>query len=202
MAATLLTLSDRFKNEPSMTPVVLDEILRETHQEVSGMIAQLWKLPAEMQNVLAHHHSFPAGEAPSRLSAVVAMVEELSHDLGHGVEIGPGRCDRVAPENLAQRPRSAGVLRRARSRAARDREDTGRFGGQGFHPGGAEAASLTCNPDGVQCSRGNATRGRPACRVPAGTPLTLAAPAPLAPAQAAPRAKDPRLGLASATVLW
>jgi putative nucleotidyltransferase with HDIG domain len=102
MAATLLTLSDRFKNEPSMTPVVLDEILRETHQEVSGMIAQLWKLPPEIQNVLAHHHSFPAGEAPSRLSAVVAMVEELSLDLGHGVQIGPGRCDRVSPENLAR----------------------------------------------------------------------------------------------------
>jgi hypothetical protein len=66
------------------------------------MIAQLWKLPPEIQNVLAHHHSFPAGEAPSRLSAAVAMVEELSRDLGHGVEIGPGHCDRVAPENLAR----------------------------------------------------------------------------------------------------
>jgi hypothetical protein len=30
------------------------------------------------------------------------MVEELSRDLGHGVEIGAGRCDRVAPETLAR----------------------------------------------------------------------------------------------------
>jgi len=52
--------------------------------------------------VLANHHSFPAGEPPTPLSAAVAMVEELSRDLGHGVEIGAGRCDRVAPETLAR----------------------------------------------------------------------------------------------------
>ncbi len=49
MAATLLVLSDRPKDEPSISPLVLDEVLRQTHQEVSGMIAQLWKLPAEVQ---------------------------------------------------------------------------------------------------------------------------------------------------------
>jgi putative nucleotidyltransferase with HDIG domain len=102
MAATLLVLSDRPKDEPSINPGVLDEVLRQTHQEVSGMIAQLWKLPADVQNVLANHHSFPAGEPPTPLSAAVAMVEELSRDLGHGVEIGAGRCDRVAPETLAR----------------------------------------------------------------------------------------------------
>jgi putative nucleotidyltransferase with HDIG domain len=102
MAATLLVLSDRPKDEPSIDPGVLDEVLRQTHQEVSGMIAQLWKLPEDVQNVLANHHSFPAGEPPTPLSAAVAMVEELSHDLGHGVEIGAGRCDRVAPATLAR----------------------------------------------------------------------------------------------------
>ncbi len=102
MAATLLVLSDRPKDEPSINPAVLDEVLRQTHQEVSGMIAQLWKLPAEVQNVLANHHSFPAGEAPHPISAAVAVVEELSRELGHGVEIGAGRCDRVAPETLAR----------------------------------------------------------------------------------------------------
>jgi len=102
MAATLLVLSDRPKDEPSISPGVLDEVLRQTHQEVSGMIAQLWKLPAEVQNVLANHHSFPAGQPPHPLSAAVAIVEELSRDLGHGVEIGAGRCDRVVPETLAR----------------------------------------------------------------------------------------------------
>jgi len=81
---------------------VLDEVLRQTHQAVSGMIAQLWKLPADVQHVLANHHSFAAGEPPHPLCAAVAMVEELSRDLGHGVEIGAGRCDRVAPETLAR----------------------------------------------------------------------------------------------------
>jgi len=102
MAATLLVLSDRPKDEPSISPAVLDEVLRQTHQEVSGMIAQLWKLPADVQKVLGNHHSFPANEAPHPLSAVVAIAEEMSRELGQGVDIGPGRCDRVAPEILAR----------------------------------------------------------------------------------------------------
>jgi HD-like signal output (HDOD) protein len=102
MAATLLVLSDRPKDEPSINPGVLDEVLRQTHQEVSGMIAQLWKLPADMQTVLANHHSFPAGGPPHPLSAAVAIAEELSRELGHGVTIGAGHCDRVAPETLAR----------------------------------------------------------------------------------------------------
>jgi len=102
MAATLLVLSDRPKDEPSIDPAVLDEVLRQTHQEVSGMIAQLWKLPADVQEVLANHHSFPAGQPPKPLCAVVAFAEDLSQKLGHGVEIGAGRCDRVSPETLAR----------------------------------------------------------------------------------------------------
>ena len=102
MAATLLVLSDRPKEEPTVSPTVLDEVLRQTHQEVSGMIAQLWKLPADVQEVLASHHSFPAGQPPKPLSAAVAYAEKLSADLGHGLLIGAGRCDQVSPETLAR----------------------------------------------------------------------------------------------------
>jgi putative nucleotidyltransferase with HDIG domain len=102
MAATLLVLSDRPKDEPAVSSFVLDEVLRQTHQEVSGMIAQLWKLPEEVQKVVANHHTFPAGEPPNPLSAVVAITEELSLSLGKGVQMGAGRCDRVWPEALAQ----------------------------------------------------------------------------------------------------
>ena len=101
MAATLLVLSDRPKEEPSITPAVLDEVLRQTHQEVSGMIAQLWKLPADVQMVVANHHTFPGGEPPHPLCAVVALAEDLSRQLGYGVDIGPGSCDRVVPATLA-----------------------------------------------------------------------------------------------------
>jgi putative nucleotidyltransferase with HDIG domain len=101
MAATLLVLSDRPKEEPGLTPAVLDEVLRQTHQEVSGMIAQLWKLPPEVQQVVANHHTFAAGAPPHPLSAAVAIAENLCRELGHGVEIGPGSCDRVSPTTLA-----------------------------------------------------------------------------------------------------
>jgi putative nucleotidyltransferase with HDIG domain len=109
MAATLLVLSDRPKEEPSISPLVLDEVLRQTHQEVSGMIAQLWKLPAEVQEVLANHHSFPVNQSPKPLSAAVALAEDLSQKLGHAVTIGPGRCDLVSPATLARAREALGL---------------------------------------------------------------------------------------------
>jgi putative nucleotidyltransferase with HDIG domain len=102
MAATLLVLSDRPKDEPAVSSFVLDEVLRQTHQEVSGMIAQLWKLPDDVQKVVANHHTFPTDEPPHPLSAVMAITEELSLSLGKGVQMGAGRCDRVWPEVLAR----------------------------------------------------------------------------------------------------
>jgi HD-like signal output (HDOD) protein len=108
MAATLLVLSDRPKEEPTISPAVLDEVLRQTHQEVSGMIAQLWKLPPDIQEVLSNHHSFPPGQPPKLLSAVVAFAESLSFELGRGIEIGAGRCDRVSPETLARARQALG----------------------------------------------------------------------------------------------
>jgi putative nucleotidyltransferase with HDIG domain len=102
MAATLLVLSDRPKDEPAVSSFILDEVLRQTHQEVSGMIAQLWKLPEDVQKVVANHHTFPKDEPPHPLSAVMAITEELSLSLGKGVQMGAGRCDRVWPEVLAR----------------------------------------------------------------------------------------------------
>jgi putative nucleotidyltransferase with HDIG domain len=101
MAATLLVLAERPKDEPAIAPPVLDEILRETHQEVSGMIAQLWKLPAEIADVLANHHSGQVRGQPNELAAIVAICEEMSRDLGCGVNIGAGRCDHVEPDVIA-----------------------------------------------------------------------------------------------------
>ncbi len=102
MAATLLVLSDRPKDEPAVSSFVLDEVLRQTHQEVSSMIAQLWKLPEDVRKVVANHHTFPANEPPHPLSAIMALTEELSLSVGKGVLMGAGRCDRVWPETLAR----------------------------------------------------------------------------------------------------
>ncbi len=106
MAATLLVLAERPKEEPAIDPAVLDEILRETHQEVSGMIAQLWKLPTEIEEVLANHHSGQVRGQPNDLAAIVAICEEMSRDLGYDVKIGAGRCDHVEPGVIAAAFRS------------------------------------------------------------------------------------------------
>jgi hypothetical protein len=73
------------------------------------MIAQLWKLPAEVQEVLANHHSFPVNQSPKPLSAAVALAEDLSQKLGHAVTIGPGRCDLVSPATLARAREALGL---------------------------------------------------------------------------------------------
>jgi putative nucleotidyltransferase with HDIG domain len=120
MAATLLVLSERPKEEPAVSSFVLDEVLRQTHQEVSGMIAQLWKLPEEVQKVVANHHTFPPNEPPHPLSAVMAITEELSLSLGKGVQMGAGRCDRVWPEVMA---RAKEVLKLTEEEEAELREE-------------------------------------------------------------------------------
>jgi len=102
MAATLLVMAGRPREEPPIAAAVLDEIFLEIHQEVSGMVARLWKLPAEVCTVLAHHHEGDVDGQANELVAVVSICEELSRDLGYGISIGPGRCDHVTTEALGR----------------------------------------------------------------------------------------------------
>jgi hypothetical protein len=102
MAATLLVLADQIKGGDAIDPVLLNLVLRETHQEISGLVAHVWKLPDDVQIVLATHHTGIAAEGTGDLTAVVTIAEALSSDLGFGITIGPGDCDRSDPAVLAQ----------------------------------------------------------------------------------------------------
>ncbi len=158
MAATLLVLSDRPKEEPSISPLVLDEVLRQTHQEVSGMIAQLWKLPAEVQEVLANHHSFPVNQPPKPLSAAVALAEDLSQKLGHAVTIGPGRCDLVSPTTLARAREALGLTAEQEAELRETGEKLATAVTQDFAAGAAAAAPRCHDQDGVRAHRGSSLR--------------------------------------------
>jgi HD-like signal output (HDOD) protein len=102
MAATLLVVADQIKGGDAIDPVLLNLVLRETHQEISGLVAHVWKLPDDVQIVLATHHTGIAAEGTGDLTAVVTIAEALSSELGFGITIGPGDCDRSDPAVLAQ----------------------------------------------------------------------------------------------------
>ena len=97
MAATLLVLADQVEGGKAIDPLLLDLVLRETHQEISGLIAHVWKLPEDVQIVLANHHLGSVDEGPADLTAVVTISEALSNELGFGIKIGPGTCDLSDP---------------------------------------------------------------------------------------------------------
>jgi hypothetical protein len=55
-----------------------------------------------VQIVLATHHTGIAAEGTGDMTAVVTIAEALSSELGFGITIGPGDCDRSDPAVLAQ----------------------------------------------------------------------------------------------------
>jgi len=98
MAATLLVLADQVEGGRNVDPILLDLVLGETHQEISGLIARLWHLPTEVEFVLANHHNGADPEKVTPLSAVVTVAESLGQELGYGMVIGGGRCDYMDPK--------------------------------------------------------------------------------------------------------
>jgi hypothetical protein len=86
-------LGERRKNEPALEGSVLDEVVRQTHEDVSGMLVRLWKLPGDVVEVVAHHHGRAAVEASPLLSSIVVVADALSKKFGFSVDFGVGVCD-------------------------------------------------------------------------------------------------------------
>jgi putative nucleotidyltransferase with HDIG domain len=98
MAAILIVLGERRKSEPTLEPSVLDGVVRQIHEDVSGMLVRLWKLPDEVAEVVAHHHGRAAVESAPVLSAVVAVADTLATRCNFAVDLGVGPCDGNDPE--------------------------------------------------------------------------------------------------------
>jgi hypothetical protein len=93
-------LGENRLSEKVLEPQILDEVVRQTHEEVSGMLVQLWKLPAEVAQVVAKHHQAATDPDAPRLSAVIALADSLTVKLGFAVDLGGGPLDRVDSELL------------------------------------------------------------------------------------------------------
>ncbi len=93
IAAILIVLGERRKSEPALEPVVLNEVVWQIHEDVSGMLVRQWKLPGEVAEVVSHHHGRAAVTTAPLLSAVVAVADRLSTKFGFSVDLGPGPSD-------------------------------------------------------------------------------------------------------------
>lgn len=93
IAAILIVLGERRKGEAAVEPTVLAEVIRQIHEDVSGMLVRLWKLPEEVADVVAHHHGKPAVEGAPLLSSVVALADHFATKLGFAADFGGGAND-------------------------------------------------------------------------------------------------------------
>jgi putative nucleotidyltransferase with HDIG domain len=113
IAAILIVLGERRKGESVLDPAVLDEVVRQIHEGVSGMLVRLWKLPDEVVEVVAHHHGRATIETAPVLSAVVAVADGLTNKLKFSVDFGVGPCDGADSETILAGYQKLGLDERA-----------------------------------------------------------------------------------------
>jgi HD-like signal output (HDOD) protein len=63
----------------------LAPVLDEVHQEASGTLARLWRLPPAVQRALETHHQVKVNEAPQRVNAAIIVAEQLVWEAGAGM---------------------------------------------------------------------------------------------------------------------
>jgi HD-like signal output (HDOD) protein len=111
IAAALIALGDgAIKVKPD--PIILWKAIDETHEEASGLVAGLWKLPEEIKLVLAHHHRLTIGGFAHPMIAVLTVAHAHATSRGFGLEKveqgGHSRADTFDPALL---PKALASLR-------------------------------------------------------------------------------------------
>lgn len=84
-AAILMLLGERNPTGQQDSPLdddVLNTVMDDTHAEASQLVAKIWKLPGDLQLVLAHHHSVTSGGYAHPTAAVVALAQRLAAEEG------------------------------------------------------------------------------------------------------------------------
>ena len=99
IAAALMVLGEtkRGKKPPAFEdafPAVV-----EIHEEIGGMLCKLWKLPADVELVVRHHHSVTINGQAHPLTAAIAIAESLAAELGFGMEQD---AQPMVPENAVR----------------------------------------------------------------------------------------------------
>jgi HD-like signal output (HDOD) protein len=106
---------------PSRPP--LDQVwssLPWIHEDLSGQIVKLWKLPPEVQMVVGQHHRMHSGGYAHPAIAALRIAEGLAEELGHGL-ISPELADGYPFESANPEELSAAAKVLNLNSATRDR---------------------------------------------------------------------------------
>lgn len=57
------------------------------HTEAGQILAKLWRLPSDVQDVLRHHHSPRASAIAPRMAAAICIADAMATELGEGIEL-------------------------------------------------------------------------------------------------------------------
>ena len=74
----------------------LEPVLDEVHEEASGVLARLWRLPENIQRILATHHDPAPGGKVEPLNAALVVAEHLVWEAGAGMVPPPPDADPFA----------------------------------------------------------------------------------------------------------
>jgi HD-like signal output (HDOD) protein len=96
-AASLLALA----NDPNWSRSTFEElapVLDEVHEEASGVLARLWRLPEPLQRLVANHHEAAPNGKIELVNASLIVAEQLAWEAGAGLSPPPADAD---PRSLA-----------------------------------------------------------------------------------------------------
>jgi putative nucleotidyltransferase with HDIG domain len=68
---------------------VLKSVLDEVHEEASGLLTRIWKLPEGIQRMVATHHDPAPGGKTELVNATLIVAEQLVWEAGAGMEPPP-----------------------------------------------------------------------------------------------------------------
>jgi HD-like signal output (HDOD) protein len=94
IAGTLLALSER-KGKRKTPPDLISiwPAVDRVHQSAAELMAEHWKLPAEIKMAISAHHQVMIKGSAHPLAATVSLAEDLAHEIGLGVV--PKESDRM-----------------------------------------------------------------------------------------------------------
>lgn len=109
IAACIITIAEGPRQERPSFAMAWPAIL-EAHASASRRLAQLWRLPADVEMALAHHHDPRVGGRIYPLAAALVVADYLAYEAGCGMESDPSelvfaesaRAIRLSPQDITE----------------------------------------------------------------------------------------------------
>jgi HD-like signal output (HDOD) protein len=84
LSVSLVTMADPVVNQPPPALETLCPALDVLHETVAGLMADHWKLPAQLKLVIEWHHGLTSGGLENPVAAIVTLADELAVSHGRG----------------------------------------------------------------------------------------------------------------------